>query len=518
MSYLVQADRDMDRNTRDYWHGQTLFAFGDGELFTGRDAPEGLFIVGANGSGKSTGSGQTMLRSMVTAGYGGLVLTTKPDDLTFVVKCFEGTGRSPREDVVVLQPETVPLGIVWPEEELGPQRFYCLNLLQHEYEQGGKLISNVADVICAGITVEHSATANSEFFDRACRLLVIHAAELQVFGTMLEDGTSEIRLDDMLDIVATAPVSHADLSSKRFRDGRCYELLCKADERRESLREERFKDLKLTHRYFTLEYPSLAEETRSSIVFTLTGKLMELLRSPLRKQYCGETDDEVLPERAFYADPSTGTPKVIVVNLPVNLYHEVGRYAQVMFKTVWQHAAMRRTASILQEDPLWRPAFLFADEGQGFITRQDPVFQQMARSAMVSSVYLTQNLPNLYAAIGETATHSFLGNLQTKIFHAQGDPTTNEWGERVFGKSLQPFRSDPLGREGSSNESYSYSPVVPAIRFTELKKGGPSSDPALHGRVGAYVFQAGRQWRTQGPERHYHEFDQHLATSGDHHV
>lgn len=501
----------MAQHSRSFYLDQVLFEFGDGEQHTGRDAVEGIAVVGGIGSGKSTGSGTTVFRSMISAGYGGLLLTAKPDDLAMVARHYlRTTGRDPRQDIVVLQPEDLPPGTLWPAELGEPHRFR-INLLRYEFERGGGLTANVVDVLHAGMSSRESGAARDPFWDEALRELMLHGVDLSVMGTLLSEGRADVRLDDILDIITTAPESFAAAEADRFRRGRCYELIRRADEGRDRLPSARFKDLQQTANYWLRRFPGLAEETRSSIVATFTAKVSGLLRSPLRELFCSDTSDEVLPERALVADPGTGHPKVIVLNLPVKLYQGVGRFAQMIYKTVWQHAAERRVAMIDSGDSDWRPAFLWADEAQYFVTPQDAGFQQTARSAMVATVYLTQNLPNYYATIGEAATHSFLGNLQTKVFHANGDPTTNEWAERVFAREERPFLSSPLTKQGSPSESYSFSPVVPAIRFTELKKGGPSRHADRHGRVGAYIFQAGRQWRSTGAARHYHEFEQDLT-------
>jgi len=47
---------------------------------TVRQAFEGISIFGGTGSGKTTGSGRTIALSMLEKGWGGLVLTVKPDE------------------------------------------------------------------------------------------------------------------------------------------------------------------------------------------------------------------------------------------------------------------------------------------------------------------------------------------------------------------------------------------------------------------------------------------------------
>jgi hypothetical protein len=192
---------------------------------------------------------------------------------------------------------------------------------------------------------------------------------------------------------------------------------------------------------------------------------------------------------------------VIILDLPLKEFGEVGRFAQIIFKTVWQRAIERQ-----KERPDDRPVLLWADESQYFVTNHDVIYQQTARSKRAATVYLTQSLPNYYAMLATrdpvSATQSLLGNLQTKIFHANGDPTTNEWAERLFGQevALRAGRShnrkqqEPLSRTNSVQESRE--PVVPSRVLTTLRKGGPAHDF----RVGALVFQGGRAWSPGKPE------------------
>jgi hypothetical protein len=180
---------------------------------------------------------------------------------------------------------------------------------------------------------------------------------------------------------------------------------------------------------------------------------------------------------------------VIVVNLPVKLYGEVGRIAQILYKTIWQRATERRISTINSSGTGWVPVFLWADESQYFVSPEDMLYQQTARAAFGATVYLTQNISNYYAAMGgksgEASVDSLLGNLQTKIFHSNGDAATNQWAEKLFGSQLtSAFTSQ--GDKTSSSEQWW--PRVPAARFTMLKKGG--KDRTVKG----VFFQPGRQY------------------------
>src|SRR5262249_7454836 len=152
--------------------------------------------------------------------------------------------------------------------------------------------------------------------------------------------------------------------------------------------------------------------------------------------------------------------KLILLNLPVKEFGEVGRFAQILFKTVWQRAVERRGSHGV-------PVFLWADEAQFFVTRYDMLFQQTARSSRAATVYLTQSVVNFRAA--QDANHdataiseSLLGNLQTKVFHANACPTTNEYAERLFGQELRYTTGAGVDADRRPNLSLSqaYLPIV----------------------------------------------------------
>ena len=63
------------------------------DTLTLRDAFEGIHIFGGLGSGKTSGSGRTFARAFLKAGFGGLVLTAKPDEPDAWEQYCKETGR-----------------------------------------------------------------------------------------------------------------------------------------------------------------------------------------------------------------------------------------------------------------------------------------------------------------------------------------------------------------------------------------------------------------------------------------
>lgn len=188
---------------------------------------------------------------------------------------------------------------------------------------------------------------------------------------------------------------------------------------------------------------------------------------------------------------------IIVMHLPVKEFGDAGRAAQVVYKYMWQQAAERRDTS---GSP--RPVFLWVDEAQNFATEYDMQFQATARSSRACTVYLTQNLPNYYAEMGGSHSKhrvdSLVGNLQTKIWHANSDPETNIHAADTIGKSWHVRKSEGMnysvtgsGMSESAQESFDYD-VTPQD-FTRLRKGGEPNNF----QVEAVIFQNGRIWSNE---------------------
>ena len=225
----------------------------------------------------------------------------------------------------------------------------------------------------------------------------------------------------------------------------------------------------------------------------------------LRTLFC--TDLTFKPEDTFAG-------KIIVLNLPVKEYNELGQFAQVLFKFVWQRAVERRIPPRIgrkQAEATIRPVFLWADESQFFVNSYDALFQSTARSSRACTVYLTQNLPSYFAAFSgpnsRSEVEAFIGNLQTKIFHANGDPTTNNWAADSIGRTRQMqyygglseavARASGPGINQSAGGSQVFEYLIQPQEFTMLRTGGPECDMQVDG----IIFQGGRRWVVQGRDK-----------------
>lgn len=455
----------------------SLVALSAQDTWTQFDAYEGTIIFGGNGSGKTTGSGNSLANAFLKNGFGGLVLTVKIDEANRWKKYLQDNGRI--QDLVLIE----------------PNQPFCLNILEYESMRRG---------IGAGITYElvrllqtamdggrERSRSNDPYWDDAVAQLLTNAIDL----VLLARG--KVTLNEVVDVIRSAPYSDEDVASLKYDMGKrnalrqagkrvwagsskCADLLSIAW--KNTSNDDRKYDFLETYAYFIDEFALLDNRTRSNILSTLMSRLTGLLRTPFRQLFSATTT--IKPEDSFNG-------KVIILNLPVKEYGEAGRFAQILFKTVWQRAVERR-------GDYGCPVFIWADEAQFFVTKYDMLFQQTARSSRVASVYLTQSVVNFRASLDSSAdstsiSDSLLGNLQTKIFHANACPISNEYAERLFGSDLQWTNSTSVGSDGvpQIGAQKVMLPILPAIRFSTLKKGGLVNDKV----VDSYVFQAGKIWK-----------------------
>ncbi|WP_169974030.1 type IV secretory system conjugative DNA transfer family protein [Tautonia rosea] len=463
---------------------ETLLDLSESDPWTIGDACEGTLVLGATGSGKSSGSGRALALAFLRAGFGGLVLTAKPDERAVWESYCREAGRE--GDLLAF----------------GPGRPLRFNFIDHELRRrgvGAGLTENIVNLLSTVLEVAErgggggGGREDEGYWRRAMRQLMRNLVDLLV----LSGGG--LSIPDLYRLVVSAPTSPGQAVSPEWkRESFCYSCLKRADERDKTPGQR--SDYEIVADYLMLEYPALSEKTRSVIVSTFTSMIDVLNRGILRELFCGETN--VGPE-------VVESGKVLVIDLPVKEFAEVGAFAQVLWKYVFQRSIERRDAA---SSP--RPAFFWADEAQNFVTSYDMQFQTTARSSRVATVLLSQNLPNFYAALGggergKAEADSLLANLNTKIFHANGDPATNEWASSLVGRTRQFFLNggnsyqagDPFGFprlrppptvSAGMSESYEFD-LQPSV-FTSLRRGGY----AHGGEVDGIVFQGGRRFRWNG--------------------
>ncbi|KAB2879774.1 TraM recognition domain-containing protein [bacterium] len=449
-----------------------LYSFNGTEPFTLADACEGVQIFGGIGSGKTSGSGAELARAYLRAGFGGLVLCAKKDVLEEWKTYAKQTGREKQLLVFDSSGDFVFPFLQYEIERQGAGAGYTENLV--------RLFTTIYEAVDRST----ATGGNDPYWTRAMQQLLRNCIDLCVISR------GSVSIPQIREVILSAPKNPEEIDQDEWREkSLCWKLLLEGHAKNHDRWTQ--GDFDTMASFWLEEFPTLSDKTRTSVISTLTTMMDMFLRRPFRQLFSEPPQD---PRTIAYPE-LTHRGVIIVLYLPVKEFAEAGRAVQVAYKYIWQQAAERR--SVIPGQTI--PVFLWADEAQNFITSYDMHFQATARSSMACTVYITQNLPNYYAELGgENEKHrvdSLVGNLQTKIFHANSDPLTNEKAAEIIGKSWQNRSgfSQSVGREqfnlsNSMNQSFDYD--VPPQQFTMLKKGGAANG----GIVEAVVFQNGRIW------------------------
>ncbi|PCI10964.1 hypothetical protein COB72_02275 [bacterium] len=451
-----------------------LLKFAGKDAWTIRDACAGTLIFGGTGSGKTTGSGQAIAMAMLRAGFGGLVLTVKSEETDRWREYMERCGRS--DDLIIFSPEN-------------EHRFNFLEYERRRSTRGGGSTGNIVRLFTTVMAVGEGGAksgGDSAFWEKALKQLLRNILDA------LRLADREMTLENMMKVVTSAPQSREETESDEWKE-RSYLFDTLAIARERTTDEESLRTLRLTTGYWLDEFATVMDpRTRGNIVSTFTTTVDGFMRGDLHKLF--GTTLNITPEETLEG-------KVIVIDLPEKQFHELGKIAQIVWKTCWQ----RMLEETKRRPSTSRPVMLWIDEAQNFITESEPFFLQTVREKKGCCVYLTQAISNYLHALGpghDATVESFLAVPSTKIFHCNSDPETNEWAERVIcenwslnttqnvadgdGKSpMQRFKEKQI----SISLSRSRMPRVFASEFGELKNGGPPDYV-----VGAILTQAGKRF------------------------
>ena len=405
--------------------------------WTIRMACEGVQILGDMGSGKTSGSGKTIAKALLKAGFGGLVLCKKTDECASWVRYARETGR---EDQLL---------IVHPSQD------WRFNFLEYSFTRAGEGAGYVPNAINLMLNLienrrERSggATQRQEPFwiENARRMLRYTMEALILAG-------EPVTMDGLKRALTLLPYAHPRTGKVIWnKDSFLSHLLVKAIWRqRHGLNDGALTstDPHEIKTYFESEFGGLGTDRQSAgIVSTWTGMAEPFLSGPIRDILCTSTN--FIPEFSRRG-------AIIILNFPLDEWEEIGRTAQLAFKYIWQRAILRRQ----NLPPGEVPVFLWADEAQNFVTSADMAFQTESRSSVCCTVFLTQNINNYVAAFHENAeahANALLAGLALKVFHRQGDYRTNEWAAQTIAQGRVVYynggASDSRGLSESDNSGY----------------------------------------------------------------
>jgi TraM recognition site of TraD and TraG len=440
------------------------FSKREADVWTLGDAFQGVLIMGENGSGKTSGSGELLARKYLKAGFGGLVLCFKTDEAALWQQYLRRAGR---ED---------------DGRYFSADNDFRFNFMDYEAQSSGvdfaeNLVTLLVDIASIQKRTEASGS-EAHFWLPQKKKLIRNAIELLL---MAEEP---IQLRSLYSMIVSAPKDSREAADENWqRESFLFALLQHAE-----AKARHHPEWELITNYWMRERPALASKTRETIDADFTGMFDPLTRGKIGELF--GTGTNLTPDDILEG-------KVVVIDIPIAKYREAGQYAALIWAQLFQRAVDRRS----YEAPSGRPVFLWEDEAHYFTIEQDALFQTTARSKGISVVRLTQNLPNFLDAYGRDGKHkvdTLLGNHATKIFHRNGDPTTNEWASKVIAKETSYKHS--LSNSGSLQSSSGFSSNTsvteveedscPPKEFIGLKNGGKKNDYTVEG----ILFQSGRLW------------------------
>lgn len=259
---------------------------------------QGVLVLGATGCGKSTGSLFALAMSFLSAGFGGLVLTVKPDEAKTWVRYCRATGRE--RDLIVVSAD-------------GPWK--C-NLFKYEVERpgaGAGQTENLNRLLCSLAELSErgqGSSQNESFWRNAQAQLLRNTIEI------CKAARGTVSIADIHEVIRSSPQSPVDLESDRYRDQSfCFRSILAAEER--DLPTSQRKDFEHAASYMIGEFPHLADRTRSSIVTGVTGVTDVFMRGTLRELFCTETT--FIPEMTYLQG------RIVLLDLNVKQFGETGR-------------------------------------------------------------------------------------------------------------------------------------------------------------------------------------------------
>jgi len=240
------------------------------DLWTLSDASGGTIIFGDIGTGKTRGSGAVIQAAVLEHGFGGLVLTAKPDEVAHWERACKEAGRS--DSLIVVTPSRG-----------GEPAEHCYNFLQHECNRPGArngLIPNIVELFLtvteAGGTREGSTS--EPYWDNALRRLLTKSGYLSFLAT----GT--VTFPELCDIIRTAPRSMEEARDPAWqKHSPFYERLLRA---KQNALKSGWDDYEEVINYWMSELAILDAKPRTSVesMFTTLATVFE--HSPFRQLFC----------------------------------------------------------------------------------------------------------------------------------------------------------------------------------------------------------------------------------------
>jgi hypothetical protein len=451
-----------------------LFTWPSGDAFRVRDMLRSIEVKGITGSGKSSGSGATILdevlkhpRSTV------MIIAQKPEERDIAVEMC----RRRKKKLVVI-------------EEGGQHR--C-NFFDDELKAGADALGMTEFITTLGEGLEAEqggGRTNERFWKMLEKRIIFNAVEA------VRQGTGQVTAPALLEFLTTAPYSAAQINDpqqyqawqQRFH----YQTMNAAIKRvKPSIDAQNWKTIEA---FWGTEFPGMDEKPRSSGLAGVMNTL-HTANTGLAWEMAGTTTN---------ASPRMVDDGVsFLINFPFSIYGPTGRYLAAGWKYKLQKHVLRRK---------WTPGnywnVLVCDEMQESVTDFDSRYLAQCRSHGGCVFALTQTINSELSQLGHQAkVRALLGNYGLHIYHLC-DADTAQYASGLLGQQRESFVSmSPLPEkdddyfappEYSFSISEQYQAVLqPRVFMSGLRTGGSQNDYCVDGVVvrPGEPFRDGNNWQ-----------------------
>ena len=364
--------------------------------FTVRDACAGVHGCGGIGSGKTSGLLKMLLGAYFRAGFGGIIPAVKPDAVGAAIRDAAAHRRS--NSLIIFDGENEGFN------------FLAYEMARQKLEGVGTVTECLMHVVEASKRASATASQHGgEAFWQDSARQAIRRTILPVYS-----AKGSMSVADICRFIDTAPQSAADVTKPDWQNRSFMYSVMDAAARNPKVPLPR-DVLTDVINFWSERWVAIPEKTRGNIAITITAALDRFLHGRLARAFCGRTT--VVPEMTFHG-------AIIVLAMPTLTWNEDGVIAQVLFKYLWQRAALSRNS--LAPEHRERPIFSFCDEAQETVHSYDSEFLSVCRSSKCCPVAMTQSLPAYYARIGgdnpRDAAHALVGKFMTHVYFANSLP------------------------------------------------------------------------------------------------
>lgn len=435
----------------------------------------GVFIAGSSRSGKSSSILRWISIQWAKMIFPMVFITTRIGDANTIKEWMESAGRG--DDVIVFN----------------HQSDYCLNMLEYEQKrEGGGDIANIANLITMASQIvknfeaggsgkneeEYWINTTNTWLSNQMVLIQISGKELtyknlyqMTKGALTDKDVERYRdLDLQLSNQENANWEVAYEEMNRWRENNLVIDCLEALNTNADLSTDQMAQFQNLYHYFTVSQPMISDKTRGIIISMIENILRPFQVSPLlRKHGTQGVSKDIMPMEIIKNN------KIVIIDFSVKEHGLSGIIQTSIIKLLYQQEWERRDLEL--EGPEAKPIMFVQDEFQYYCNpAYDSLYTSTAAGSLISNVMISQNLPNIYMAMGsqspEARAKSLLGNLSTKIFAAQSDDQTNDWMQKLIGRDFIDTESTTVRNgkvEKTTSQIMEYQ--IPASHMQTLKTG-----------------------------------------------